>query len=133
MISYPDIVPMDAILLTTEIVKSRQLQERKQEFAHAAWNVQGYIQRVTLGAPSPVIALYTPEDDSEETIDSLVALHDTLESYEQEGVYMTTSAEENEEPGSIITIVSIVTITLQLLRLWLENRQKEDNSEETTN
>lgn len=49
MLEYPSVLPLDCSKRLFEIISQRALAERKEEFAHCFWNVQGYVQGLLLG------------------------------------------------------------------------------------
>jgi hypothetical protein len=49
MTEYPSSLPMDCFKTVAEILRGRELMERKAEAAHCLWNVQGYLQGILLG------------------------------------------------------------------------------------
>jgi hypothetical protein len=131
MLAYPPILPLDAASLVAEIVKGRTIQARKVEFAHALWNVQGYVQKVTLGDPTilPGASLEDLGIDPmtfEQIMEILLDLEADLDEFESEGVMMGAGNDEEaqQEAICIITIISIVGAVLQAIQLW-RNRNKE--------
>lgn len=72
-VSYPTEIPVDCVREIVRIVRERRLLAERGAFAQHAWNVQGYLQRVLLGEPQPVIgAARSPTDES--ALAALVAL-----------------------------------------------------------
>jgi hypothetical protein len=129
MIAYPTTLPLDAAALIAEIVKSRAVKTRRAEFAQAGWNVQGYIQKVTIGeavAPDEFGCDNDCDCDFETVADVLMNIEAELTSFQEEPI--TFGAEDPEESEaesiSIITILSIVGAVLQAIQLW-RNRNKE--------
>lgn len=51
-LDYPSVLPLDCSKNLFEIIRNRQLMERKEEAAHCLWNIQGYVQGLLLG-PGP--------------------------------------------------------------------------------
>lgn len=50
MLAYPTVLPIDCAKNLFEIIRNREVSERKEELAHCLWNVQGYAQGLLLGA-----------------------------------------------------------------------------------
>lgn len=63
-VSYPTEIPIDCVREIIRIVREGELLTERAAFAQHAWNVQGYLQRVLLGEPQPVIGGASPTDDS---------------------------------------------------------------------
>lgn len=128
MTPYPSTLPLDAASLVAEIVKNRQVQERKREFALAAWNVQGYIQKVTLGDN---VLFGTPNSNSDtkdanlltEVDDILMQIEKDLYDYQSGGI--SFSASNEEESISVVTVLAIISAVMQLIELWRNKRQPE--------
>ena len=53
-VDYPATLPVKAVTTLIEIVKSGEILEHKEEFAHACWNIQGFLQRVLLPLPDDI-------------------------------------------------------------------------------
>lgn len=128
MLNYPTMLPLDAAQLCTEIIKQRAIQARKQEFAHAAWNVQGYIQNMTLGMPTlPGAACPDGCDCDESMEDAIYELEGALYEYENEEVQF--GAEDQQESISIVTILAIASAVMQLIQMW-RNRPQPENPDD---
>jgi hypothetical protein len=126
MIQYPQVLPLDAAQLVAEIVKTRKVQERKMEFAHAAWNVQGYIQKVTLGEPSGFSTFGADDSTFGDVMEVLLDIEADLDELEEQGMMMSAANDDEakEEAGSILVILGIVSAILQAIQLW-RNRNRE--------
>lgn len=131
MLEYPAVLPLEAAQLCLQITKERAIQARKAEFGLASWNVQGYIQRITLGMPA------LPGDPApEETVpaieETIFALEEALYDYEENGTDLMFGAgdEDDDDPdnerGSILVILAVISTIAQLINLW---RNKEEVSE----
>jgi hypothetical protein len=121
MLAYPEILPLDAITLAAEIVKARAIQARKQEFALATWNVQGYVQRMTLGVPTLPGTMEGDDgcDCDDETMEALLGLEAALYEFDEEANF---GAEDEMESISIITLLAIASAVMQLIT-FLRNRK----------
>lgn len=120
MLAYPEILPLDAITLAAEIVKARAIQARKQEFALATWNVQGYVQRMTLGVPTlPGCDGDDGCDCDDETMEALLGLEAVLYEFDEEANF---GAEDEMESISVITLLAIASAVMQLIT-FLRNRK----------
>jgi len=53
-VAYPLEFPLDEIQDCIRIVTGKTILEEKQLFAAAAWNVQGFAQKMLLGSPYPL-------------------------------------------------------------------------------
>jgi hypothetical protein len=128
MIDYPLTLPLDAAALVAEIVKTRTVQTRKAEFAHAGWNVQGYIQKVTLGDPQPRMAAGDADEDAAfpQVMETLLSIEGDLDAYQHEGVLLSAESDDQaqEEAGSILVVLGVISAILQAIQLW-RNRNKE--------
>ncbi len=133
MLEYPSILPLEAAQLCLEIVKARAIQARKSEFGLASWNVQGYIQRVTLGMPA-LPGDPNPDEVIPQIEDTIYQLEEAL--YDAESDMQVTlygddaedadSPEKDEERGNIMVVLAVVGIVIQLVQAW---RNKQDNAE----
>lgn len=121
MVEYPASLPLDAVMLLTDIVRSRSLATRKVEAAKAAWNIQGFAQKSFLG--DNVVGADTPENV--EFAGEFAKLVMALDDLEDEGVRF--GAENEEEAGSIAVVVSIVGIVIQIIQLLKNRNPKSDN------
>lgn len=108
MVDYPEILPLDAAQKCIEIVKNRQINERKVEFAHAAWNVQGYAQKMLLGDKT---VASSPDQLALDA--SFQELADELGKADEEG--MQFGAENEEEAGSVVVVLTIIGLIVQTL------------------
>ena len=119
MVEYPAMLPLDAAQICIEIVKNRQIQERKVEFAHAAWNVQGYAQSVLLGK----LPTYTgPEMD-----EKFQELAEAFEDAELSGQMF--GAENPEDAESVVVVLTIIGTIVQILSaLGFFKRDEEDDT-----
>lgn len=131
MLEYPAVLPLEAAQLCLQITKERAIQARKAEFGLASWNVQGYIQRVTLGMPA------LPGDpDPAETVpaieEAVFDLEEALYDYEENGTDLQFGSPDDDdddsdgERGSIIVVLAIISTIAQLINLW---RNKEEAAE----
>lgn len=124
MLDYPTVLPLTCVQTCIEIVRNRQLAERKQEFAHCGWNVQGYIQGTLLGQPSASEAstgIFGEAPPSEEDLDELYAAFQEIDEASREPAAATAYAEA-ENPQDIATVLAIVTAVMKLIELW-KNRK----------
>lgn len=135
MIAYPQTLPLDAATLIAEIVKARQVTQRKAEFAHAGWNVQGYVQKVTLGEPIVMVgadgtALSTEAQDAtfNQVADTLLGIEKELVEYEETAGMAfgaETAAEAEAESVSVMTVIAIIGAVLQAIQLWRNHNNEE--------
>jgi hypothetical protein len=133
MVEYPVSLPLEAAQLCLEITKTRAIAARKAEFGLASWNVQGYIQRVTLGMPALPGDPSNPEVVIPQIEDAIYELEAALVDYEDEGVEMQfgaespeEQAEEEKEAGSVFVVIAIAGLILQLVQAW-RNREPKDS------
>lgn len=108
MTAYPTQLPLDAVQKLIEIVKTKAIQERKAEFGLAAWNVQGYAQSMLLGNPLAQ-AMFQQDDTS--ALDELALV---LVEHQQNG--MTFSAQDEQEQLDLNSIMTVLTVILELLK-----------------
>lgn len=54
---YPIDFPLQELQNIVNIVRNNEVATKKEDFAHDIWWVQGYAQRVLIGAPPEIIAL----------------------------------------------------------------------------
>lgn len=114
MLAYPQMVDFECIKTLLEILKAREVVDRKQEFCKCAWNVAGYLLYISIGdvpgSSRGVVYAHTG------------AMQDGLEDLEVElGDFITTlnlpgAVEPGDEPGDIGTVLMIVSVVLNLLR-----------------
>ncbi len=134
MIAYPQTLPLDAAALVAEIVKKREVTARKAEFAHAGWNVQGYVQKVTLGDPTPIVGEASSESDEdatyEQVMETLLSIEGELDEFQHEGItlYGGTEEETQEEATSVLVVLGVVSAILQAIQLWRNRNIKDDDS-----
>lgn len=118
MVDYPASLPLDAVMLLTDIVRSRKIGERKVEAAKAAWNVQGFAMKSFIGD--------TLVGDTEESLQFAVELGNlaaALDAFEDEGVQF--GAADEQEAESVSVVIAIVGIVIQLIQL-IKNRKKDE-------
>lgn len=122
MVQYPEVLDLEAISTLVNIVKNRQLVERKKEFGIAAWNVQGYLQRIFIGVPldNQVGAFYAHSGDIQDGLEELQDVLATYESSKQE--YSASNPEEAQDIGTVILIVSTILNLLRSLGFIKERR-----------
>ena len=118
MTPYPTTLPLDCLTTVAEILKTRTVQTRKQEFGLCAWNVQGFIQRMTLG--DPVMSNVSPEQSeatyTDEQINELFGCCDNYVDYELNNFSATPEDAVNMDPATIIAIVSAIMQLIEMLR-----------------
>lgn len=73
MVDYPEEFPTEAVGTVLQIISSADWGSKKDEFAHAVWNLQGFLQRMIL----PLSA-----DDGGSSVLSAAALASTLDDAE---------------------------------------------------
>lgn len=71
--AYPPTVPIDCVQEIISIVRAGSYQNSAKELAHAAWTVQGYLQNVLLGSPSPVVASIPPAAEARDAFSQMHA------------------------------------------------------------
>jgi hypothetical protein len=112
MVDYPDVVDFESVSLAIDIVKNREINERRKEFCKAGWNIAGYLLKISVGEPEAKFgAMYA---HSGKLQDALEDLEQELTSYEQGP--MQFSAKGPEEPKDIGTVLLIVSTIISLLR-----------------
>jgi hypothetical protein len=113
MLQYPDVLDLSCVTTLIDIVKNRQINERKQELAICAWNVQGYLQKIFIGvAPKASYGLvYAHSGELQEGLEELEVV---LSNYEV--APQVFGAEDEKEVKDIGTIIMVVSLVLQLLR-----------------
>lgn len=97
---YPDEVPVDCIKEIIRIIRQGSLVSERAAFAQHAWNVQGYLQRVLIGAADPLVGETAKPSDGE-----------ALASFESILVRCETKTEE--------TAVGAIPLPVSLLLQWL--------------
>lgn len=128
MLDYPSSIPMDAAQLCLEIAKARAIQARKAEFALASWNVQGYVQRVTLGMPA-LPGDPSPAEAIPQIEDTIFELEEAL--YEQENDMVLEFGDEEagadgDEQGNILVILAAIGVVIQAIQAWRNRQPSED-------
>ena len=113
MLKYPDTIDLECVTTIIDIVKNRTLQVRAQEFCKCAWNVAGYLLKISIGEPGVVTAagFY---GHSGELQDSFEELENCLTNYDKSEQTFSSSSEK--EAGDVGTILLVVSVLLQLLR-----------------
>lgn len=130
MLDYPEVVDLQAVTTLVDIVKNRQIMERKQEFAKAGWNVQGYLQRIFIGDPGKTLP-GSSYAHSGALQDALEDLEETLDKYQKADAGMTFTAKSAKDPEDIGTVLLIITTVLNLLKALgfiKKNRETENYS-----
>lgn len=51
MIAYPSMLPLACVQNAISIIKNREIEEKKTEFAHCFWLVEGYVFKMVFGEP----------------------------------------------------------------------------------
>ena len=115
MLDYPEVVDLEAVTTLVSIVKNREIMEKKQEFAKAGWNVQGYLQRIFIGDPGKLLP-GSSFAHSGALQDALEDLEETLDSYQKADSGMTFTARSAKDPEDIGTVLLIITTVLNLLK-----------------
>ncbi len=66
-VSYPLELPIESISELVRLVRQGQISTQAPVIAWHAWNVQGFVQKVLIGAPSrdPLVAWSVAEPDAE--------------------------------------------------------------------
>lgn len=111
MTTYPVNLPLDAVQKLIEIVKSKKLVERKAEFGLAAWNVQGFGQKMLLGNPDTVPITSSIADDA----DLLLQLAETLVAHSESATYAVSSEQEALDLNTIMALISAILEILKSL------------------
>lgn len=110
MLDYPSQLSLEAVKVLIDIVKNRAIAERKVEFGHAAWNVQGYAQKMLLGAPND---LPGSESLSAEALELVTALYSELEEFSTNG---EVNAENEAGAIDLAVIMQFITSLLAILQ-----------------
>jgi len=121
-VTYPDQLPVASVSLAVAIVREGSAVARKAELGLALWNVQGYLQRVSLGVPNgeAEFASLACGDETELLVElngacegALVQLGPT-EAHDAMG-----DAEVSMDPATILLVVKSV---MELIALWRNRR-----------
>jgi hypothetical protein len=125
MQEYPEVVDFEAVSLLIDIVKNRQITERRKEACLAGWNIAGYLLRISVGVPTDnkVGAFYA---HSGKLQDGLEELEDVLTTFDKKQEFTAENAKDAEDIGTVITVISII---LNLLRaLGFTKRVRETHT-----
>jgi hypothetical protein len=132
MVDYPSTLPLEAAQLCLEITKARAIQARKAEFGLASWNVQGYIQRVTLGMPAlpgdpdPEVTIPQIEDTIYQLEEALYEAEENMQfTMYEDSATGEIEAQGEEERGNVMVILAVVGIVIQLVQAW-RNKTESD-------
>ncbi len=68
---YPASFPLDCIQELIGILRNGSFDIDTKQFAHATWTVQGYLQNLLIGAPSPVVGTAVQPPAYEELLTEL--------------------------------------------------------------
>jgi hypothetical protein len=63
-VEYPKEAPIDCIREVARIVRGGRIAAERSALAKHLWSVQGYVQRLTLGEPRPLIGAHEPCGDA---------------------------------------------------------------------
>lgn len=136
MTTYPQALPIECAQTMIRIIRDREVQTKRVEFAHCAWQVQGYVQKVLIGEPSDArqsdLFSMTPDDGSlDETLYSLETELNALEgssaptaSNEGFGASPPTEDQASLDPATILLIVNTIGPMLIKLLQNLRERRK---------
>jgi hypothetical protein len=78
--SYPSELPAESVREIVRIVRTNRLAEERALFALAAWNVQGFLQRLLVGEPTPLVgSIELSDDEGLAGLEAVAAESPTLE------------------------------------------------------
>ena len=112
MLAYPETLPLTCVQNVIAILKNRNIDENKSEFAHCVWNVQGYLQKVLFGDPALHGACPEDCDDCEVTTEEWEDLASQMRMYQDDTF---GSAEATALPWAAI-IQMILPLILEFLK-----------------
>lgn len=95
-VEYPVEMPVECIREILRIVRAGRWVEERAAFAKHGWSVQGYLQRLLLGEPQPVIGATPCTDES-----ALLA----LESLERQSIAQAEGAAQQALPVPLAALI----------------------------
>jgi hypothetical protein len=128
MLEYPSVLSLEAVQSIIEIIKTRQMAERKQELAYAAWNVSGFLLKTFIGRETLEVGCDgTDCDCTDEEKSLLIELGKAVEGASEEGTFSVEDEKSGFDFSILFTILPLILELLAALGLYTP---KEDDASE---
>ena len=127
MVAYPSTLPLECVMTVTTIIRERKVAERKAQFGHCFWNVQGFVQKTLLGEDADhatgfgtIAAEVKPEQ--------MQAMADALEDFRTENGYYGSTADNETDIAGLVIIMQIIPILIAAMKQlgWIKKKSAGD-------
>lgn len=115
MTAYPQSLPLECISAVVSMVRNREVAEKKAEFAHCVWEIQGFAQKSLLGEGEHNFGDAGPWSEAE-----LTECATALKDFQDEPPTFGATEEEAIDPA---TLMILVQLAIKLITA-LANRRK---------
>lgn len=136
-VSYPMNFPLQCAIDVTTLVRAGNVKDHIPELGLHLWNIQGYMQRVTLGVPAsdtmfgsnPLIPGVRQFDEFEKSLPALLeALPKPEESAGEETKGKKAKKDKEEfgaaapaaaiDPATVLLLIQMASQIYELIKLW---------------
>lgn len=129
MVAYPPTLPLECVMTVTTIIRERKVAEKKAQFGHCLWNVQGFAQKTLLGEDTAhATGFGAAREASPEQIQDMAVALDTFAT--ENGQYGSTADEDEAGNAGIIVLLQLVPIIIAALKQlgWIKKNQQFGSS-----
>jgi len=126
MIDYPGQLSLEAVQKVIEIIKNREMDTRKVEFAHAAWNVSGFLLKTFLGGDAERFGCDGGCCNKTE-MEALEYMGSVLEEMQNEGSFGAEDEKAGFDISILLTLLPLIMELLEALGIF-KKKDKEDAS-----
>jgi len=120
-------------MTVTSIIRERKLAEKKAQFGHCFWNVQGFAQKTLLGEDTDHATGFgsVAKEVKPEQMQEMAAALEDLRT--ENGHYGSTADEDEAGNAGILVIIQMIPVLLALLKQlgWINKKSSTEFAEKS--